>query len=79
MLIPDEIDHLLVWLCAFFYHKDATMTGAKIYRYTHGFLHAKTILIDDSTSAIGTANLDNRSLRLNFEITAWIGDTELSL
>lgn len=74
ILIPDEIDHAMVWLCAFSYHKDATMTGAKIYRYTHGFLHAKTILIDDITSAIGTANLDNRSLRLNFEITAWAYD-----
>lgn len=78
VLIPDEIDHLLVWLCAFSYHKDATMTGAKIYRYTHGFLHAKTILIDDSMSAIGTANLDNRSLRLNFEITAWMYDVEFA-
>jgi cardiolipin synthase len=78
VLIPDEIDHMLVWLCAFSYHKDVTMTGAKIYRYTNGFLHAKTILIDDSTSSIGTANLDNRSLRLNFEITSWMYDTDFA-
>ena len=78
ILIPEAIDHLMVWLCAFSYHKDATITGAKIYRYTHGFLHAKTILIDDTTSAVGTANLDNRSLRLNFEITAWLYDPDFA-
>ena len=74
ILIPDVADHTMVWLCAFAYHESATATGAKVYRYTDGFLHAKTILIDDRASAVGTANLDNRSLRLNFEITAWVYD-----
>ncbi|MDF7822933.1 cardiolipin synthase [Pontiellaceae bacterium B12227] len=74
ILIPDAIDHTMVWLCAFSYYDDATATGANIYRYTNGFLHAKTILIDDITSAVGTANLDNRSLRLNFEVTSWVYD-----
>ncbi|QBG48496.1 cardiolipin synthase [Verrucomicrobia bacterium S94] len=75
ILIPDSIDHLAVWLCAFSYFDRATETGARIYRYTRGFLHAKTILVDDKIAAVGTANLDNRSLRLNFEITAWIFDS----
>lgn len=78
ILIPDAIDHTMVWLCAFSYFDDATKTGAKIYRYTDGFLHAKTILIDDITSAVGTANLDNRSFRLNFEITSWVYDKEFA-
>ena len=44
----------------------------RFYRYASGFLHEKAMLIDQSVAAIGTANLDNRSFRLNFEITAVI-------
>lgn len=75
ILIPDSPDHLTVYLAAFSYHQAATETGAKIYRYTRGFMHAKTMLVDRNISAIGTANLDNRSLRLNFEITAIVNDS----
>jgi cardiolipin synthase len=40
----------------------------RIFRYRPGFLHQKVVLIDDVAAAIGSANLDNRSFRLNFEI-----------
>ena len=39
-----------------------------------GFLHAKTLLIDDAISSVGTFNLDVRSFRLHFEITAFVFD-----
>lgn len=39
-----------------------------------GFLHQKVLLVDDDISAIGTANFDNRSFRLNFEIMAVVAD-----
>ena len=74
ILIPDEPDHLLVYLAAFSYFQQAEDSGVQFYRYTKGFMHQKTMLIDDSVSAIGTANFDNRSFRLNFEITAIIVD-----
>ena len=76
ILIPDRPDHLLVYLAAFSYFDDARRTGVEFYRYTDGFLHQKTMLIDDRAAAIGTANFDNRSFRLNFEITALIGDPD---
>jgi cardiolipin synthase len=41
-------------------------------------MHQKTMLVDDSVSAIGTANFDNRSFRLNFEITAMITDYDFN-
>ena len=41
--------------------------GVKIYSYTPGFLHAKTWLMDDRIAAVGTVNLDYRSLYLHFE------------
>jgi cardiolipin synthase len=74
ILIPDEPDHLLVYLAAYSYFDDAGLTGAKFYRYQDGFLHEKAMLIDDEVATIGTANFDNRSFRLNFEITAAISE-----
>lgn len=46
--------------------------GVKIYFYEKGNIHAKTIVADDVFSTIGTANMDNRSFHLNFEINAMI-------
>ena len=48
----------------------------RIFRYQRGFLHQKVMLIDERLAAVGTANLDNRSFRLNFEITAFSTDRE---
>jgi cardiolipin synthase len=74
ILIPDKPDHLSVYLAAYSYFDEAGQTGAKFYRYQDGFLHEKAMLIDDQVATIGTANFDNRSFRLNFEITAAIAD-----
>ncbi|MBW4936020.1 cardiolipin synthase [Marinobacter sp. F4206] len=72
ILIPDMPDHYLVYLAAFSYLENAGRTGVRFFRYTDGFLHQKVMLIDNRTATIGTANFDNRSFRLNFEITAAI-------
>jgi len=74
ILIPDEPDHLAVYLAAFSYFDEASSTGVKFYRYTRGFLHEKVMLIDRKMATVGTANFDNRSFRLNFEITAVVKD-----
>ncbi len=71
VLIPERPDHLLVWLSAFAYYPSSIPYGIRIFRYTRGFLHQKVMLIDDRMASVGTANLDNRSFRLNFEITAF--------
>ncbi len=78
IIIPDKIDHLVVWLAAFSYLKEAGKAGIKFYRYTGGFLHQKVILVDDALAAVGTANLDNRSFRLNFEITVLFADQDFA-
>jgi len=74
ILIPERADHLLVWLSAFSYYEQSIPYGVKLFRYHRGFLHQKVMLIDDRLAAVGTANLDNRSFRLNFEITAFSTD-----
>ena len=47
-------------------------SGVRIYRYTRGFVHAKTLVLDDSFCSIGTANMDYRSFTINFEINAML-------
>ncbi len=74
ILIPDKADQLLVHMAAFSYFEQVSHTGVKFFRYTDGFLHQKAMLIDDTIATVGTANFDNRSFRLNFEITAAIAD-----
>ena len=75
ILIPDMPDHLAVYLAAYSYFDEVEQTGVQFYRYTDGFLHQKAMLIDDVSASVGTANFDNRSFRLNFEITATIADS----
>jgi cardiolipin synthase len=74
ILIPNDPDHLLVYLSAFAYVGEMIDAGIQIYRYEAGFLHQKVFLIDEAAAGVGTANLDNRSFRLNFEITAIFAD-----
>ncbi|MEC9483177.1 MAG: cardiolipin synthase [Halomonas sp.] len=74
VMIPQRADHLLVFLSAFAFLPDMLRAGVKIYRYQPGFLHQKVMLIDDHSASVGTVNLDNRSFRLNFELTAFIPD-----
>jgi cardiolipin synthase len=78
ILIPENPDQKLVYYSSFSYLEDAEKSGVKIYRYQPGFLHQKVMLIDDDTAAIGTANFDNRSMRLNFEVTMLVVDQDFA-
>ncbi len=68
ILLPEKPDKRMVWLSSFANLDEVQRTGIKVYRYQAGFLHQKVWLIDDDCALIGTANLDNRSFRLNFEV-----------
>ena len=70
ILIPEKADHLLVWLAGHTFFNETLPFGIRIFRYKAGFLHQKAMLVDAHYAFVGTANLDNRSFRLNFEITA---------
>lgn len=78
ILIPEVSDNRLVKLAAYSYFDEVSSTGVKFYRYQDGFLHEKTMLIDDTIGAVGTANFDNRSFRLNFEITVVVVEPEFA-
>jgi cardiolipin synthase len=74
VMLPNIPDHKLVYLAGFAYIADAEPAGVKFYRYQPGFMHHKVILVDNDLAAIGTANFDNRSIRLNFELMLVFAD-----
>jgi cardiolipin synthase len=78
ILLPEKADHRLVYLASFSFYQKTLPVGIRIYRYQKGFMHQKAFLVDESVSAVGTANLDNRSFRLNFEITMLVDDRDFA-
>jgi len=78
ILIPEKADSKLVTLAAYAFFDQVKAAGVKLYRYQTGFLHQKVVVVDESFATVGTSNFDNRSFRLNFEITAAIADPEFT-
>jgi len=74
LLVPARGDSRLVDLAARSYFPELLDAGVHIFEYQPRFIHAKTMIADDDVGVIGTANLDNRSFRLNFEICAVMYD-----
>ena len=78
IMIPNKPDHIFVYWATYSYVGELIRAGAKVYIYQNGFLHTKMIVIDDEASTVGTANIDVRSFKLNFEVNAFIYDRETS-
>ncbi|AFA41232.1 cardiolipin synthase 1 [Wigglesworthia glossinidia endosymbiont of Glossina morsitans morsitans (Yale colony)] len=69
IIIPKFNDSILVRWASRAFFSELLHSGVKIYQFENGLLHSKTILVDNQLSLVGTANLDMRSLWLNFEVT----------
>ncbi|WP_233879695.1 cardiolipin synthase [Virgibacillus halodenitrificans] len=78
IMIPNKPDHPFVYWATLSYIGDLLNAGAEIYIYQDGFLHAKTIVVDGEIASVGTANIDVRSFRLNFEVNAFLYDKEVA-
>ncbi|PFA68698.1 cardiolipin synthase [Bacillus sp. AFS015802] len=78
IMIPNKPDHLFVYWATYSYIGELLKAGVRIYIYDNGFIHAKTIVVDEAISSVGTANIDVRSFRLNFEVNAFLYDRTLS-
>lgn len=70
LLLPRATDSRVVDAASRTYHDALVAAGARIWLYGPPMLHAKTCVVDEDVGLVGSANLDNRSLRLNFEVTA---------
>lgn len=74
LIVPARNDSWLVEHASRWFFEDLASAGVQIRRYTGGLLHTKSITIDGAVALFGTANLDMRSLSLNFELMLAIYD-----
>lgn len=78
MQIPNKPDHLLVYWATYSFAAELLEYGAVIETYENGFIHAKTMIIDNGVVSVGSANIDVRSFRLDFEVNALIYDERMA-
>lgn len=71
VMIPCMPDHPFVYRATEYYAKYLVNNGVKVYKYDNGFIHAKTMVSDKNICSVGSANMDYRSFRLNFEVNAF--------
>lgn len=79
IMIPNKPDHIFVYWATLSYIGAMLDAGAVVYIYDNGFIHSKTIVVDSEVSSVGTANIDVRSFKLNFEVNAFIYDEEIAV
>ncbi|MFC6255237.1 cardiolipin synthase [Secundilactobacillus hailunensis] len=77
IMIPHMPDHPFVYRATQYYAHELAKDGVKIYYYEQGFMHAKTMVVDDRLASVGSANMDCRSFKLNFEVNAFLYDEKL--
>ncbi|WP_343345208.1 cardiolipin synthase [Terrisporobacter petrolearius] len=77
ILFPKIADHKIVNTASYSYFQEILESGGKVYLYNKGFLHSKVIIIDDFMASTGSANMDLRSFKLNFEVNAFIYDENI--
>lgn len=78
VMIPSMPDHPFIYRATQYYANYLQRRGVKIYIYEGGFIHAKTIVMDDTIAAFGTTNQDIRSYALNFEVSAFAYNREIT-
>ncbi len=78
IMIPNKPDHPFVYWATYYYIGEMLNSGVKAYIYDNGFIHCKTIVVDQKISSVGSANIDVRSFRLNFEANAFIYNEEIA-
>jgi cardiolipin synthase len=77
VIVPRRGDSRLVGAASRTYCEALGRAGVRVFEYLPGMLHTKAVVIDDTVAMVGTANLDNRSFRLNFEVAAAFYDAEV--
>ncbi len=76
LLVPGTSDSRVVNKAAESFYEDLLAVGVRVFRYTKGFVHAKSMVVDDNLTVVGTANMDIRSFDFNFEVNAFVYSRE---
>ncbi|MBQ4802978.1 cardiolipin synthase [Aquimarina sp. MMG015] len=79
LLLSEVSDNIIVRWCVRSYFEGLMEAGVKIYLFSNGFLHSKTIVADDTVSSVGTTNLDIRSFEQNYEVNVVIYDDSFAM
>ena len=78
ILVPKIPNHILIEIGSRTFFEDLLKHNVKIFRYEKTMIHSKTAVVDGSWSTIGSLNLDNISLRYNFEANLVSTDKEFT-
>lgn len=78
LMIPNKPDHIFVYWATYSFAAELIEYGAIIETYEPGFIHAKTMIVDGQLASIGSANIDNRSFMLDFEVNTIIYNDEFA-
>ena len=73
-MVPEKSDSRVVTAAARSYYKELQDAGVLVFEYHDRMFHAKTLVVDTLYGSVGSANFDNRSFRLNFEVMAVVMD-----
>lgn len=76
IMFPNKPDHIFVYWTTYSYIGELIKYGVSSYIYQDGFIHTKGMVIDDEVASYGTCNFDIRSFKLNFEVNAFIYDSD---
>ncbi|AFM41569.1 phosphatidylserine/phosphatidylglycerophosphate/cardiolipin synthase [Desulfosporosinus acidiphilus SJ4] len=79
IIIQGVPEHKVTYWAMNSYLEELLKAGVQIYQYMKGILHAKILLIDDNLASVGSANMDVRSFVLDFEISAFIYDSNITM
>lgn len=74
IILPSRSNHPVTLHAARSFYEDLLGAGVSIHEYTPGMIHSKSMVVDGRLSMIGSANMDMRSFRLNFEVHAFVHD-----
>ena len=79
IILPHIPDKRIVQMSTRSYYEVLLSAGIKVYEYKPGFIHSKTFVSDDKIGVVGTANMDYRSMNLNYEDISYLYDTGVEL
>ncbi len=78
LMIPHHSDGKFTQYASHSFIKEMLEAGVRVFRYQAGFVHSKMMVIDDSLVTIGSSNMDFRSFESNFEVNAFVYDTQFA-
>lgn len=79
LMLPQKPDAFWLRWANDGYFSDVLAAGIRVFLYEEGFLHAKTLVMDDECLSVGSANMDFRSYENNFEANAIVYDDAMAV